>query len=80
MIKERKIIKFDCSLYCVFKIQDDWSGHDTFHIRKVNRVREGYYTVKTPEGVIEVSKDVQDFETSQADVEKWRKWYHETKF
>lgn len=80
MIKERKIIKFDYCYYCVLKIQDDWNGHDTVHIRKVNRVRNGYFTVKTPEGVIEVTADVQRMEAEQCDIDKWRNWYKETKF
>ena len=68
MIKERKIIKFDYCYYCVLKIQDDWNGHD------------GYFTVKTPEGVIEVTVDVQRLEAEQCDIDKWRNWYKETKF
>ena len=80
MITEKKIVKFDCALYCIFKIRDDWSGHDTVHLRKVNKVRDDYYTIKSPEGVKEVTTEVKYFQDQDAEFDKMRRWYHDTKF
>lgn len=77
MIVERKVLKFDCVLWCLLKIRDDWSGNDAVTFRKVH-TRNNRYFCKTPEGEIDVTADVLVLVSNEADIDKWRRWYHDT--
>lgn len=76
MLSEKKLVKFDCEIYCLLKFIDDYSGHKTFTVRKVPRSG----IIKTPEGLLDVKYELAELSAQEADIEKWRKWYAETKF
>ena len=76
MLSEKKLVKFDCEHYCLLKFIDDYTGHTTFTVRKVPRSG----IVRTPEGLMDVKHDLMELDAHEADIEKWRKWYAETKF
>jgi len=83
MIVDKKIIKLRGEPYAVLLHRDDYTGHDRIMVRKVKKI-EGLgvtsYVVKTPDGGVDVTGDMFRYETDQADVEKHRRWYHETHY
>ena len=81
MIVDKKIVQLRGIAYAVLLHRDDYTGHDEIMVRRVKKI-EGLgvtsYVVKTPDGGVDVTRELMRYEADQADAEKHRRWYYET--
>lgn len=79
MINDLKVVKFNCQLYVIIQVRDDYTANDKTVLRSIKNI-EGHQYIKQDGELINVDDEVTSYHMKEEYDRKARNWYEETKF